>query len=181
MSLAKPLIVLGVGLAIASAGCKSESLPKFTPALMPPSASPLVLGASTEADVIAKLGPAKPATPEGRVREIKKDKSLGGEGTVAFNDHPSVYIEEPGVGGFYLWSEGGGAPVLGQFEIKAPEGCAWLQEHVGKLDGARKCPGNRKTGVTAQSGYVCMQLDDGRVVHAECGEHSIGYFIGKKR
>jgi hypothetical protein len=178
MSSVKHLLLV----ALVSIGCgKSSSLPKLTPALMPPSASPLVLGASTEADLIAKLGPAKPATPEGREREISRDKQFGGEGQVQFNEHASIRINEPGVGEFYLWADGGRTPVLGRFDIKAPEGCAWLKDNVAKLDGARSCPGNRKTGVTGDNGYVCMQLDDGRVVHAECSTNSISYWIGKKR
>jgi hypothetical protein len=174
--------VISVGFLVA-AGCKDDALPKFTPALMPPAASPLVLGKSTESDVLAKLGPARPAaSPDDRVREIAKHEKLGGNGIVAYNEHPSIFINEPGFGEFYLWAEADNSvPVLGHFSIKQDQPCAWLAANVGKLEGAENCPGNRVRGIRGETGYLCLVMDDGRVVHAECGGSTISYSIGKKR
>ena len=146
-------------LAVLAAGCKSSSRPKFTPELMPPSAKPLVLGTSTETDVLAKAPGA----------EVHKDKSLGGDQIVEFNQHKGVYIEGGGLGGSaYLWPGNDGTPRLGMLTVKAPEGCGWIKEHIAKLDGARNCPNNRKTGESGNEMYYCLDAPDGRVVHVEC-------------
>lgn len=154
-------------------GSKSDSLPKLTPELMPPAASPLFLGKSTEADVLAKV--AKDPAPE-----VKKDKSLGGDGQVMFNEHKSIWIGQEAFGEAYLWSDGGGAPVLGRLALKQTDACAWVNEHIGKLEGAKNCPGNRKTGASNGTSYFCASLDD-HVVHIECSGTTIEYWLGKKR
>ena len=170
----KPLLI-----AVALAACgKSDSRPTFTPALMPPSAAPLVLGQSVEADVIAKFGAEM---------EISRDKSLGGTEQVGFNEHAAILIQRRPGTELYLWTQADATPRLGRFTIQAPEGCAWVHDHIGTLSGARNCPGNRKTGKmtdksgTTESGYYCLAMPDGRVVHVECGGTVIEYWIGKKR
>ena len=150
--------IASLAFAALATGCKS-SRPKFTPELMPPSAKPLVLGTSTETDVLAKAPGA----------EVHKDKSLGGDQIVEFNDHKAVYIEGGGLGGSaYLWPGKDGTPRLGMLTMKAPEGCSWIKEHIAKLDGARNCPNNRKTGESGNEMYYCLDAPDGRVVHVEC-------------
>jgi hypothetical protein len=161
---------IGLVLLLALAGC--EKAPKFTPAMMPPAASPLVLGTSTEADVLAKVA----SLPKDTL-EVSKDKSLGGDKMVAFNDHPSIYIKHPDFGEAWLWDIGG-TPKLGKLTLVKSEGCPWLLEHIANLDGSRKCPGNRKTGGNADGGNWCASLD-GHTVHLECGRSMIDYWLGK--
>lgn len=156
--------------ALVVASCKKE-LPTYTPALMPPSAAPLVIGSSTEADVMARIA----ALPKEEL-EIAKDLSLGGDMKVAFNDHPSIHIEHPKFGAAWLWNIGGSLK-LGKLTLTNSEGCAWTLEHVATLDGAKNCPGNRKTGGTADGGYWCAELD-GTTVHIECGRTMNDYWLG---
>lgn len=159
-----------VGFALAVASCKKE-LPKYTPALMPPSAAPLVLGSSTEADVMARIA----ALPKEEL-EIAKDLSLGGDQHVEFNDHKSLNIRHPKFGQAWLWDIGGSLK-LGRLTLVGSEGCAWTLEHVATLAGAKNCPGNRKTGGTADGGYWCAELD-GHTVHIECGRTMNDYWLG---
>lgn len=156
---------------LALVGCKKE-LPAFKPELMPPSSSPLVLGSSTEADVMAKVG----SLPKDGL-QVSKDKSLGGDQMVAFNDHPSIFIKHPDFGEAWLWDIGG-TPKLGKLDLVKAEGCAWVLEHIAKLEGSRNCPGNRKTGGNADGGYWCASLD-GHTVHIECGRSMIELWLGK--
>jgi hypothetical protein len=165
MALTKHL-VLG---AIVAAGCKGSSRPKLTADLIPASAQPLMLGKSVEADVMAKTN-----SPE-----VKKDKSFGGDGVVMFNDHKLVSIEDAG-GSYDLWAMGDGPPKLGRMSVRG-EGCAWVKDHIAKLDGSQDCPGNRKTGLSGSVGYFCLTAEDGHVVHVECSEKTIEYWLSDKR
>ena len=100
--------------------------------------------------------------------EINKDKSLGGTEKVAFNDLAAEHVSAEGVGSFWLLPGSDGVPRLAMFRIRAQEGCGWVKEHIGNLDGAERCPGNRKTGESGKSLYYCLSADDGRIVHVQC-------------
>lgn len=171
MSRATHLVIAGLVLAVG--GCKGDSRPKLTAALMPPSAQPLMLGTSVEADVMAK------ATTPDAPPTVKKDKSFGGEGVVEFNDHKLISITDKNGNSYELWTMGNGAPKLGKLYLKG-DGCPWVQEHIAKLDGAQNCPGNRKTGMSGTVGYFCLTAENGHVVHVECSEQTIEYWLSDK-
>lgn len=155
--------------AIGVMGCgKGGSRPKLTAELIPPAARPLMLTTSVEADVMAKT-----ATPE-----VKKDKAFGGDSALTFNDHPLISIKD-GENSYELWTMGDGPPKLGRIYVRG-EGCAWVNEHIAKLDGSRNCPGNRKTGPSGSTGYYCLTADNGHVVHVECSEKMIEYWVSDK-
>jgi hypothetical protein len=161
-----------LALLVVLAAC-GKDLPAFTPELMPPSASPLMMGSSTEAEVMAKIA----SLPENE-RQVVKDKSLGGTQVVAFNDHPSIHIEHPAFGEAWLWDMGG-TPKLGKLTLEG-EGCAWVVANIAKLEGSTACPGNRKTGGSEKGGYWCASLD-GHTIHIECSPTEIDLWVGKKR
>jgi hypothetical protein len=170
MSLATNVVVAGLVLA---AGCKGDSRPKLTADLMPAGAQPLMLGKSVEADVMAK------ATTPDAPPEVKKDKSFGGDGVVEFNDHKLITITDKNGNSYDLWTMGDGPPKLGKMYLKG-DGCPWVQDHIAKLDGARNCPGNRKTGMSGTTGYFCLTAENGHVVQVECSEHTLEYWLSDK-
>jgi hypothetical protein len=154
--------------ALVVTGCKGSSRPKLTAELLPPGAHGLMLGTSVEADVMAKT-----TSPE-----VQKDRSFGGEGVVMFNDHKLISISDA-TGTYELWTMGDGAPKLGRMSLRG-DGCAWVTDHIAKLDGSRECPGNRKTGMSGSVGYFCLTADNGHVVHVECSEKTIEYWLSDK-
>ncbi|HEU4612278.1 MAG TPA: hypothetical protein VFS15_09390 [Kofleriaceae bacterium] len=153
------------------AGCGKGgggSRPKLTAELLPPAAQPLMLVTSGEADVMGKVS----------APEVTKDKAFGGESSNTFNDHPLITIKD-GESYYELWTMGDGPPKLGRISLRG-EGCAWVNEHIATLDGSRNCPGNRKTGPSGSTGYYCLTADNGHVVHVECSENMIQYWVSDK-
>jgi hypothetical protein len=170
MALAKHLVLLA---ALAACGKGGGSRPKLTTDLIPPGAQPLMLGKSVEADVMAK------ATAPDAAPTVSKDKSFGGEGVVQFNEHKLISITDKNGSTYDLWTMGEGPPKLGKLYLKS-DGCPWVADHIAKLDGAKNCPGNRKTGMSGTVGYFCLTADDGHVVHVECSEKTIEYWLSDK-
>jgi hypothetical protein len=136
------------------AGCgkAGSDAPRLTPALMPPAAAGLVLGKSTEAEVLAKLPGAK----------VKKDKSLGGtEGVVQFNDHPIERITTDAIGAT-LWADAAGTLRLQRLTAFGPGHCAWLKQTIGAVPGAETCRGtNRRAGDHGHEMFYCLATEDG--------------------
>lgn len=148
------------------AGCKGSSPPAFTDALVAPQVKGLKVGASTLDDV-TKLYPQA---------EVKKDKSLGGDGIVQFNDQKAIYVHGSGFEAYVIDGK------LGHFTMVAPGVCGWLIQTMDKMAGSTACPGNRKMGSTKdqQNASYCASAGD-RTVWLECGkgEHEyIEYTLG---
>jgi hypothetical protein len=106
-----------------------------------------------------------------------KDKSLGGEGTVQFNEQSAISVNTQGFDGYIVDGK------LAHFEFVAPGACGWLIQTMDGMAGATACPGNRKTGKSkaGDTALYCASAG-GRAVWIECskGEHEyIEYTLGK--
>jgi hypothetical protein len=157
---------LVASLAIALVGCSSSGgsgggsgAPRMTAALMPPGTEGLVLGASTEADVKAKLPGAK----------IEKDKSLGGDMVVQFNEHPAETLSTEGLS-MTLWRDAGGTLRLTRIHAFSAGRCAWLKQAIASVPGAATCRGsNRVSGDRGHEMFYCLATADGaHPVWVEC-------------
>jgi hypothetical protein len=118
--------------ALAACGKSSGSgdRPKLTQ--MPPGADGLVIGASTEAQVTAKLAGA----------EISKDRSLGGDMIVEYNEHKAVVVRLEKTTAT-LWKDAGGTLRLMKLEMHADGLCDWATKTATAMN-AGGCGGNRK-------------------------------------
>ena len=147
---------LSLVLAIALVGCNGggsagSGAPRMTAALMPPGTEGLVLGASTEADVKAKLPGAK----------VEKDKSFGGDEVVRFNDHPSEVFSTEGLS-LTLWPDAAGTLRLARIHAFSAGRCAWLKQAITPVAGADRCRGsNRVSGDRGHEMFYCLATADG--------------------
>lgn len=150
-------------LAVVLAACGS-SRPAFDDKLVAPGAKGLKVGASTLDDVTKMFPDAK----------VTKDKSLGGDQTVMYNDHKAISVNAKGFDGYVIDGK------LAQFEMAAPGACEWLVSTVGAMKGSTSCPGNRKMGASKDhsSGAYCASAGD-RVVWIDCRGDSIEYRVGE--
>jgi hypothetical protein len=95
-----------------------------------------VLGLATEKDVTAAFGAG----------EVVKDTSLGGTAKVEYSGKPAVMIElaarDELVQGS-AWLMGDGEPKLARLELvlKTTDTCKWVEDNVGKHEGAKNRPG----------------------------------------
>lgn len=110
--------------------------PMMTKELVPPAAKALALGVATEKDVIAAFGAG----------EVVKDEALGGAVKVEYGGKPAVMIElaaKDEVVSGEAWLMGEGEPTLARLELvlKTTDTCKWVEDHVGKLAGAKERPG----------------------------------------
>jgi hypothetical protein len=156
-----------LALVVVVAGCHGSSPPAFTDALVAPQANGLKVGTSTLDDVL-KVYPQT---------EVKKDKSLGGDGIVAFNDEKGIYVHGGGFEGYVIGGK------LTHFELAASGACSWLIQTMDSMKGSTDCPGNRKMGAVKGGGGAsyCASAGD-RTVWIDCGkgDHEyIEYTLGK--
>jgi hypothetical protein len=146
------------------AACGS-SRPAFDDKLLAPAAKGLKVGVSTLDDVTTAFPGAK----------VEKDKSLGGEGIVQFNDQKAVAVHAAGFDGYVVDGK------LAHFEMLAPGACDWLISTMDGMKGSTDCPGNRKMGKSGGEAAYCASAGD-RVVWIECTkgtQESIEYTLGK--
>lgn len=150
-------------LVVVLAACGS-SRPAYDDKLVAPAVKGLKVGVSTLDDVTKAFPDAK----------VEKDKSLGGEGVVSYNDHKAISVSATGFGGYIVDGK------LYQFSMKAPGVCQWLVSNVGEMKGSSNCPGNRKVGTSKDRtmGTYCASAGD-RVVWIECSGDSIEYRFGE--
>ena len=144
-----------VWIAIAIAACgKAGERPKLTQ--MPPGAETLVIGASTEAQVAAKLPGA----------EISKDKSLGGgDMVVEYNDHKAEYMRS-GKTTATLWKDSGGTLRLMRLVMYGDGLCDWATRTATAMN-AGGCAGNRKMD-PGESQWCVASSDGASTVVVDC-------------
>ncbi|MBV8757861.1 MAG: hypothetical protein JO257_11310 [Deltaproteobacteria bacterium] len=145
------------------AACHGSSRPTYDDKLIAPEAKGLKLGTATLADV-------QKAFPD---VTVDKDKSLGGDKIVEYNDKKAIAFDAPnGTSGHIV--DG----VLVNLHVHEPNACSWLIKTMDGLDGSRSCPGNRKTGKSRDNAtaYYCASLGD-RVVAIECDHDGYDYHI----
>jgi len=148
-------------LVVVLAACGS-SRPAYDDKVVAPAVKGLEVGVSTLDDVTKLFPDAK----------VTKDKSLGGEGVVSYNDHKAISVNATGFDGYVIDGK------LAQFEMKAPGSCEWLVSTVGAMKGSTSCPGNRKMGASKDhtSGSYCASAGD-KVIWIDCRGDSIEYRI----
>jgi hypothetical protein len=155
-----------LALVVVVAGCH-KSLPAYDDKLVAPQVKGLKVGTSTLEDVVKVV-------PQGKVT---KDQSLGGEGTVSFNDQKAISVSDQGFEAYIVDGK------LANFTMTVPGACGWLIQTMDGMAGATACPGNRKTGKSkaGDNALYCASAG-GRTVWIECskGEHEyIEYTLGK--
>lgn len=138
--------------------------PMITKELVPPAAKGLVLGIATEKDVTAAFAAA----------EVVKDQALGGAAKVEYSGKPAVMIElapkDELVQG-NAWLSGEGEPKLARLELvlKTTDTCTWVEDNVGKLEGAKDRPGGGLVRRKYGSGEYTAGNADGTIpVGIEC-------------
>lgn len=122
--------------------------PKLTQ--MPPGADGLVIGASTEAQVAAKMPGA----------QVDKDQSLGGSGVVAYDDHPCEYLRADKATAT-LWKDAGGTLRLMRWQTHGPGLCDWAAKTTSAMNGDKACIGNRR--MDPGETQWCVASSDGAV------------------
>jgi hypothetical protein len=153
-------------LVVMLAGCGS-SRPAYDDKLVSPAVKGLKVGVATLDDVTKAFPDAK----------VEKDKSLGGEGVVEFNDHKAIAVHAPGFDSYVVGGK------LAHFEMVAPGACDWLIKTMDGMKGSTACPGNRKMGKdrAGNEAAYCASAGD-RVVWIECNkgaQESIEYTLGE--
>lgn len=146
------------GGASGSAAAPTDHRPHITAALTPPQARGLVIGQATLED-------AKEAFP-GAVEA--RDKRLGGDKTVEYNEQPAVLLTwTEGEAKAELWLAGPKADALRlqAFDLQTtPDACAWVEETVGAdpeathLAGSNRKLGKQKGGVDYAGGTADGKL-----------------------
>jgi hypothetical protein len=132
--------------------------PRIDAKHMPPGAEGLVVGASTEAQVAAKLPGAT----------VDKDKSLGGSGIVQFNDHPVETMHTDTMTAT-LWSDGDALRLM-RLILRGAGRCDWVKQTIATLPDAAACRNtNRKPGDSGGEMLYCLATEDGaRSLWVEC-------------
>jgi hypothetical protein len=125
------------------------NLPELTAELTPAALAGFTLLGSTEADVLAKFPTAK-------------------IGQMNFNDMPSdtLGIATPHME--LMTTPRGKDGKLFHVELADAGVCDWVKQKMGSLDGAKDCPGNRKTGEMGSESYYCARTADGHVIGIDC-------------
>lgn len=107
-----------------------------------------MIGASTEAQVIAKLPGA----------EVSKDQSLGGEGVVEYNDHKAEYLRTATTTAT-LWKDAGGTLRLMKLHMHGDGLCKWAAKTIAAMKGPTYCVGNRR--MDPGEAESCVASSDG--------------------
>lgn len=123
---------------------------------MPPGADGLAIGASTEAQVVAKLPGA----------EASKDESLGGSGVVAYNDHRCEYLRSDKATAT-LWKDAGGTLRLMRWQTHGPGLCDWATKTTAAMTGDKACNGNRRMD-PGETQWCATSSDGALIVAIDC-------------
>jgi hypothetical protein len=148
-------VILALAL-FAIAGCgKYGKGPPMTGDLVPPPVARLglVLGASTEEEVVAKIPGA----------DVSRDQSLGGGVVVKLNDAPAVHAT---AGGLEAWLTGT-PPRLVRLSVQEDGVCDWVKAEIMSRDPPRSCrPSNR--GTEARTLEACLATAGGAPLALRC-------------
>ena len=154
-------ILTGLALAVSACGGKPDR-PELTPERMPPALKGITLLVSSEADVLHQMPAAKlvePSVYEGK--PVQRN----------VNGHPSDEIVSTQPDARFDSTPPGPAGKVFQLELAEPGVCDWVEANLAKLDGARSCPNNRKTGksgdATHYKSYYCMTAG-GHTITVDC-------------
>jgi hypothetical protein len=136
--------VVVVGLAACS-----KDRPKLTQERMPPTLRSIILGKTTEAEILATY-------PSATVTDM------------VFNDAKSheIKVESPHL--TFITKPPTKDGIVYRLYLEEANVCDWVKTQIHPLEGSTNCPGNRKTGMNSSESYHCMDLPDGTLATVEC-------------
>lgn len=150
-----------------AASAATKYAPALSAELVPPALRGVVVGQSTDADVMKAFGEGTMLT----------DKSLGGTGKVSYTDAPAMRLTLKPSGDIdrgeaWFVPDANKTPRLQHIEIvaKTADACKWIETNVGAKEGSTKRPGsNRSFGARGEgNSYTAGTPDGGAAVGIEC-------------
>lgn len=151
---------------------------RMTNDMLPPDLKDLIVGQATEKQVGMRFPGAS----------VKRDKRLGGDGTVSHNDNPAVSYQFGGMyatksigryceGSALLVKEGDGPPILSNLQVSmhTDKGslCDWVKKKISNLKGARNCEDTYFSHEESEKSMTyCLGTFDGKAgVAVSCRRH----------